>query len=151
MNYWKKLMTMIRRIRLIQTALGEYGVTEIKGPRHNARILCYMSEAGFDFIDDETAWCSIFVNWVCFKAGAKMSGKANARSWLNVGETVFEPRAGDIVVFWRDKQDSWKGHVGFFVAYSEDGKGVYTLGGNQNNQVNITLYPNSKLLGFTRV
>lgn len=131
-------------------ALGEFGVKEINEPnKHNPRIVQYSQEAGFNIIEDETAWCSIFVNWCAFKSGKAKSDKANARSWLNVGEKIEKPELGCIVIFWREGIESWKGHVGFYI--SENDGHIFCLGGNQNNQVNIKAYGKHKVLGYRRI
>ncbi len=86
------------------------------------------------------------------KAGLERSKKANARSWLRVGRNVdTEPEPGDIVIFWRDKPESWKGHVGIFLGYSSNLKRVYCLGGNQGNQVSLSAYGADTVLGFRRL
>lgn len=137
---------------LIQIANSQYGVTEKKGKLHNPVIVNYFKEIGHKWVsNDETAWCSAFMNWVALKAGKKKSGKLNARSWLLIGRKIFNPKQGDVVVLWREKKHSWKGHVGLFINYSEDKKYIYVLGGNQNNQVNIQRYPAYRLLGFRRL
>ena len=134
-------------INLILKALSQVGVREIRGKEHNPTILNYFEEIGEKWIkDDETAWCSAFANWVAKEAGAEMSNKLNARSWLNVGVRVEKPKLGNIVVLWRESVNSWKGHVGFFVA-ERDGY-IYILGGNQNNQVRIQAYPKERLLEY---
>lgn len=137
---------------LLDIALSQYGVTEIRGSKHNPTIVSYSDEIGYKgIIDDETAWCSIFINWCALKAGLERSGKLNARSWLSVGQEIKEPQTGDVVVFWREKPNSWKGHVAIFINYSEDGKYINCLGGNQSNQVCIKPYKASQLLGFRRL
>jgi uncharacterized protein (TIGR02594 family) len=137
---------------LFQIAVAEIGVKEIAGDKHTPRIVDYAKESGFENItDDETPWCSIFVNWCCLKAGLQRTHKANARSWLTVGLPVENPVPGDIVIFWRDTPRSWKGHVGIFVGFSKDHQLVFTLGGNQKNSVSIQGYDASKVLGFRRL
>lgn len=137
---------------LINIASREIGTIEIPGPKHNSRIVNYAQEAGFEYIkDDETPWCSIFMNWVAQKANLESTKLANARSWLNVGRQVDHPEPGDIVIFWRESPNSYKGHVGIFMGYSQDQSRIYVLGGNQNNQVGETAYSTSKLLGFRRL
>ena len=91
------------------------------------------------------------MNWVAKKAGMESSGLGNARSWLNVGIPVVNPEPGDVVVFWRESPNSHKGHVGVFMGYSQDQSRIYTLGGNQNNQVGETAYSKGQLLGFRRL
>ncbi len=135
--------------KLLKIALQQYGVTEIKGQMDNKRIVNYFQEIGHSWVkDDETAWCSAFVNWVALKAGYKGSGHLTARSWLQIGHPITSPSVGDIVIFWRVSKDSWKGHVGFYISHSQDGKYIYCLGGNQQNSVNISPYPTSRLLGY---
>ncbi|MEQ3656520.1 MAG: TIGR02594 family protein [Dokdonia sp.] len=138
--------------QLINIALSQYGVTEIVGNAHNPKVLNYFKEIGHKWVTtDETAWCSAFVNWVALKGNVERSNKLTARSWLQVGKEINKPQLNDLVVFWRYKKSSWKGHVGFFIGYTEDKKYIYVLGGNQNNQVNIKKYPAYRLLGFRRL
>ncbi len=138
--------------KTIEIALAEYGITESVGDIHNPRILQYFKDIGQQWVqDDETAWCSSFANWIALKSGYAFSGKLDARSWLSVGTPTHRPTKGDIVVFWRERKNSWKGHVGFYIGHSEDGKQIYCLGGNQNNQVCIRAYPTYRLLGFREI
>lgn len=137
----------------LDLALTQIGVKEIIGIGDNEQIIKYFDDIGFDGkgLKDETAWCSAFVNWICFKHNLCMSGKLNARSWLTVGQAV-EPndqKLGDIVIFWRVSRSSWKGHVAFFIA-KRDGY-IYVLGGNQGNQVSIRAYTEDRLLSYRRV
>lgn len=135
---------------LIEVALSQYGEKEIKGSTHNKDIVNYSKELGFDYVDDdETPWCSIFANWVAMKAGFEKTDKLNARSWLEVGERIETPDIGDVVVFWRESPDSWKGHVAFFVNF--DNNIVRVLGGNQSDMVNISAYNRNQILGFRRL
>lgn len=135
--------------KIIEVALSQYGTKEIVGEDDNQTIVNYAKEAGFDWVeDDETAWCSIFMNWCAMKANKPHTGKANARSWLDIGEDVKVPRIGDIVVFKRGSS-SWQGHVALYV--NEDEDFVYVLGGNQSNSVNISPYRKSRLLGYRRL
>ena len=139
--------------KILKIAIAELGQKEISGPQDNPTIVNYAKEAGFDWVnDDETPWCSIFVNWVAKKAGLKDNGKANARSWLLEGLNVdASPEPGDVVIFWRESPDSWLGHVGFFLGFSIDSERVYCLGGNQGNQVSVSAYSFENVLGFRRL
>jgi uncharacterized protein (TIGR02594 family) len=138
---------------LLKIAASQLGQKEISGPQHNPVIVDYAIEAGFTWVnDDETPWCSIFINWVAKNAGLQTSNKLNARSWLLVGLNVDNsPEPGDIVIFWRESPDSWKGHVGIFFGFSANGKRVYCLGGNQGNQVSVSAYSKDNVLGFRRL
>lgn len=137
---------------LLKVALSQYGVQETVGGMHNATIVNFFKEIGQDWVkDDETAWCSAFVNWVALNCCAEKTGKLNARSWLEIGEHVTDPIPGDVIVLWRSSPDSWKGHVGFFINYDEDGKTVNVLGGNQGNSVSISGYDKGRILAFKRL
>ncbi len=135
--------------KALQLAFEELGVREISGNLHEARILQYAKESGMDYIDDdETPWCSVFVNWVCTKSNLPTSGKPNARSWVNVGTTTNQPKPGDVVVFWRESVESWKGHVAFYLGHSPDMNKVFCLGGNQGNEVSVAAYDAKKVLRY---
>lgn len=136
---------------MIQIALSQYGIKETPGKEDNPEVLKYFNEIGFDGekLKDETAWCSAFINWVAKKSNRKYSKKLNARSWLKVGSVTSFPQVGDVVVFWRESINSWKGHVGLYIR--EDEKNIWVLGGNQKNQVSIAPYPKSRLLGYRRI
>ena len=137
-------------IKLVTAALQEYGVTEKPGSKHEERILEYFDATDHDWVrTDETAWCSAFMNHCAQEAGLEKTGALNARSWLEIGEEVEEPQLGDVVIFWREKRDSWKGHVGIYIG--EDEKYIHCLGGNQRNEVNIKDYSKALLLGFRRL
>jgi uncharacterized protein (TIGR02594 family) len=137
---------------LLKIAFNELGVEEIRGNEHNPEVLKYAKETDIKGITtDEIPWCSTFVNWVAWKAGLQYSGKPNARSWLNAGTKVTNPEPGDVVVFWRESPQSWKGHVGFFLGLSADRKRVYCLGGNQGNRVSVSAYRTTTVLSYQRL
>ncbi len=143
---------MIQNIKIIKLALSQYGVTEIVGEKDNPTIVNYFKEIGYNWVkDDETAWCSCFINWVALTLGLERSRKLDARSWLDIGTEVTTPMMGDIVIFWRVSMSSWKGHVAIYINESEDGKYINVLGGNQNNKVCIRPYNKNRLLGYRRL
>ena len=129
-------------------AEAELGVTEIGGSSHNARIVEYHQATSLGATSDETSWCSSFANWAMKSAGMTGTNMANARSWLNWGQPVDTPQYGTVVVFWRESQNSWKGHVGFFDSMS--GNYLRILGGNQGSpgSVKYSNYGTSQLLGY---
>ncbi len=144
-------------IKPYEVALDLYGLKEISGPKHEPQVVQFFKDLGYDQINnDETAWCSAFVNWCHKVAGLPYTGKLHATSWLDWGEEVQDPERGDVVIFWRGSHkgekipgsDLIKGHVGFYIA--ERYGYIYTLSGNQKNQVNVLGYPKSKLLGYRR-
>lgn len=117
-----------------------------------SRILQYAKETGISGISsDQDAWCGVFVAWVAMKAGFDYAKSPSARAWLNEGTKTEFLHEADIVVYWRESQDSIYGHVGIPLTYTEDKEYIYTLGGNQSNSVCIKPYPVSRLLGFRKL
>lgn len=129
------------------------GTREIPGKKNNPLIVRWLRQIASWVSDDETAWCSAFVNHCAEEAGYERSGKLNARSWLDVGQSVpvSESRKGDVVILWRGTKNGWEGHVAFLDHYNPVRGLVYLLGGNQNNEVNITAYPVGRVLGVRRL
>lgn len=135
---------------LLQIAFAQFGTKEIPGNEHNPEVLKYFTAAdGPGSPSDETAWCSAFVNWCAMVSGLERTKKLNARSWLNIGDVVNKPIPGDIVIFWRVDPNGWQGHVGIYIG--ETTNEIFVLGGNQNNQVNVSKYSKGMLLGFRRL
>jgi uncharacterized protein (TIGR02594 family) len=126
-------------------------VRDYPGPKYEPRVAEYLATTGYEGNDDETSWCSAFVNWCITKAGFVGTNSAIARSWLQWGKEVGAPEPGCIAVLWRDHPQSWKGHVGFFAGF--DGGYIRLLGGNQGggvdwDEVCYQLFPPERLLGF---
>ena len=103
-----------------------------------------------------TEWCAAFVNAVLRESGIPGSESVSrhpllARSFLKWGESVDEPKSGDLVVFPRGNA-SWQGHVGFYMGSVNVGGVQYyrILGGNQNNEVSIELYPANRAIDIRR-
>lgn len=126
-------------------AYAERGQRETDGPGDNPRILEYQKACSYNAHDEDVPWCSSFANWVMQQAGIKGSGEASARSWLSWGQKLETPRRGCIVVLKRPGSPT-NGHVTFYVG-EENGR-LKLLGGNQENQVKISLYDKSRLLGY---
>jgi uncharacterized protein (TIGR02594 family) len=132
----------------VNVALGELGQAEIVGDKDNPNIVEYLKAVNLKLPDkrvDEIAWCSAFVNWVMKKCGYAPTERALAKSWLNWGEGLGEPRFGCITILDRGSQ-SWMGHVGFLMDITP--RYVYLLGGNQSNRVSIRPYASKKLRGW---
>ena len=136
--------------KILVTAMTQYGIKEIVGKQDNPQVLKYFDILGLDGkrLKDETAWCSAAINWVMIQCSLPATYRLNARSWLDWGVEVFIPVPGDVVVFWRERESSWKGHVGIFIR-KENGW-IWVLGGNQGNEFNIRAYPQKRLLGYRR-
>jgi uncharacterized protein (TIGR02594 family) len=134
----------------LDLAKTEIGTKEIKGKKHNPDILKYHQATTLKATDDETPWCSSFINW-CFQACGASNGtkSAAARSWLNWGKKVDLAKAevGDVVIFSRPG-NSWSGHVGLYL--NHDDNNIEVLGGNQSDAVSVAKYSISRLLGVRR-
>jgi len=138
----------LTRKRLLDAALQYLGVKEVEGPGSNPLIIEWFKNWGVSWQEDDSklAWCAVFMNEVCKQAGIAGTGKLNARSFLNAGEPTDKPLPGDFVVFWRGSINGWKGHIGIYIR--EDDKYIWTLGGNQANEVRISKYAKSRLLEY---
>jgi uncharacterized protein (TIGR02594 family) len=135
---------------LIKEALKYYGITELAGDEHNKTIVSFFKSSGNkNMKSDEDAWCSVFLSACARNAGLKFTNNALARSWLKVGTSIEDPQPGDVVVFWREAMDSYKGHVGIWLG--ETAEGVVCLGGNQDNSVCIRVYEKTNVLGYRRL
>ena len=133
-------------------ARGELGQRDYPGPRYNPRVVEYLETTGLQVNDDETSWCSAFVNWCMVRARKRGTNNAAARSWLGYGQALGSPRPGCIVVLWRQSPSSWKGHVGFFDGF-DVGNRVRLLAGNQGggvdwDEVCVTTFPQERVLGY---
>ena len=134
-----------QRPRWIPIAEGEVGVKEIAGDEDNPRVIEYHATTG-GFSDDETPWCSSFVNWVMIQAGYSGTDSAQAISWANWGKQLDRPAYGAIAVIrWNDPPDT-AGHVGFVVG--QDGSNLQLLGGNQSDQVKVSSYGTDKIIAY---
>lgn len=119
----------------LDVAKEELGVSEVRNGE-NPRILEYHAHTGLHASDDETAWCSSFVNFCMDKCGIDGTHSAAALSWLNWGRELQKPINGCIVVF--DHGDG-HGHVTFFDHEQDDGL-LVCLGGNQSNTVKYSAF-----------
>ncbi len=134
----------------IEVASAYLGLSEERDMDNITLSRFIRSTAGIDINPAKTAWCAAFVDAILHASNqGGGTGKLNARSYLNWGVPVDEPRRGDVVVFSRGDPNGWQGHVGFFEGYDENGN-IRVLGGNQGNSVSVTSYSPERLLGFRR-
>ena len=137
---------------LLNIAASNYGLQDIIGDSSNADVIRFFTETNHpEIIDDETSWCSIYMCWCAQIARLESSSSLLARSWLDVGTVVEKPKTGDIVIFWREKQRSWQGHVSIFINEDPETHQVYCLGGNQDDKVCVKSYPAEQVLGYRRL
>lgn len=126
--------------RYITTAMNEIGVKEIKGDEDNGRIVEYHQSTSLRAQDDETAWCSSFLNWVLSQHNIVGTNSAAALSWRTWGTTLNEPAVGSIAVI---SNGDGTGHVGIVMGTS--GNKLVLLGGNQSDQVKFSLFSRNKI------
>jgi uncharacterized protein (TIGR02594 family) len=131
-----------------QIAAKQLGMNEND---QNAALTEYLSNGGVNLDPAVTAWCAAYVNATLQQAGMEGTDSNLARSFLDWGQEVKDPRKGDVVVFSRGDPNGPYGHVGFFDGYNEDGT-IRVLGGNQGaaGEVSIANYGTDRLLGFRR-
>ena len=147
------------------------GTRETAGAATSARIKAMLNLDASWVQDDETPWCSAFVNWIAWHLRLPRSKSLAARSWLSVGRPVTDyhqaARGFDVVILKRGAGDQpgpdvlqAPGHVGFFSAWDQvnlgaisanPGKSVLILGGNQGNAVTLAPFPVDRILGVRRL
>jgi len=132
-------------MKAYEIALELYGLQETSGSLSNPDVDRFFKSFGFD-LDDSYAWCSAFMNWCQREAGNPYTKNLAAKSWVHWGNRAYSPQLGDVVVFHRGNPNDWRGHVGFYIA--ERNGVIYTLGGNQSNQVKISGYAKSRLYQY---
>lgn len=97
-------------------------------------------------------WCAIFANAALESSGVPGTRSASSQSFRSNANFVqlTAPALGAIAVYWRGAKDSGLGHVGFY--RGEDATRVWTLGGNENDMVQIEALPKSSatfgLIGY---
>jgi len=124
-------------------AESQMGVHELPGRAQNKKILEYHATTSLGATDDETPWCSSFVNWCVKQAGFNGTNSAAARSWMKWGVPLKSPEKGCIVVFQRPGGN----HVAFFDS-DQGSEYIRVLGGNQGDQVSLSNYRKDRILGF---
>lgn len=129
-----------------QLAAKQLGMNERD---QNAALSEYLTNGGVNLDPAVTAWCAAYVNATLAQSGMEGTGSNMARSFLEWGQEVQDPRKGDIVVFSRGDPSGPYGHVGFFDGFNDDGS-IRVLGGNQGDGVSIANYERDRLLGFRR-
>ncbi len=121
-------------------------IKEVTGKENNPRIVWYHAFTTLKATDDETPWCSAFMNAAAFSCGFQSKRSAAAISWKDFGiEGTGE--TGDIVVIQR------KGgyHVAFLHdTYRPGDKNMLLLGGNQSNKVGVSHFKAEGIIAIRR-
>ena len=114
----------------------EYGFSQLGqreiSPGNNPNIISFHATTG-RFLNDETPWCSSYVNWSMKQAGVVGTNSARAYSWLVWGVPIDKPAYGAIAIMNFS-------HVGFVVGVNKDGR-IIILGGNQGTPGSVNLTP----------
>lgn len=121
------------------------GMTEAESTE---ALASFFKGSGANLDPSVTAWCAAYVNGTLAASGLGGTSSNMARSFLDWGVSVDAPERGDVVVLSRGS-DPNKGHVGFFAGYDDNGN-ILLLGGNQGDEVNISGYDKSRVLGYRR-
>ncbi len=143
-----------------QLAQRFVGVREAPGAASNPQVLAMLRLDEPWPGGDDVAWCSAFVNYICWLLRLPRSKSLAARSWLRVGAAVQDSSQAaadcDVVVLARgdgpqpgpEVVDA-PGHVGFFAGL--EGGSVLVLGGNQGDSVSVAPFPVTRILGIRRL
>lgn len=126
--------------KLIAESIKLVGIREYPGKAVNNPIIMNMAKdldiPAAIYPNDETAWCALDLNWLCFKTGKPLSYTTakkdkydllRANSFMTWGIESVIPMFGDIVIF--SREDGF--HVGILIG--EDLTHYHVLGGNQGN------------------
>lgn len=122
-------------------AAREIGTRE-EGDNAGAAIERYISLAHAGSIGEP--WCAIFANACLELSGVGGTRSPSSQSFRNHPDFVKldGPAKGAIAVFWRGSSPAdGIGHVGFYMG--EIGDQIWTLGGNENDMVQIEALPRS--------
>jgi len=139
--------------KIIRISHLELGVKEVLGDGNSDQVEkyhLYASKENNVHHPDSVPWCSSFICYVIEKSGLRSTNSLMARSWSQWGDSSKDlPAPGDIVVFWRGKRQGPFGHVGIYLRTNADGN-IVCLGGNQNDEVNISIFNSSQVLDIRR-
>jgi uncharacterized protein (TIGR02594 family) len=132
--------------RWLELAWADLGVAEAPGAAYNPRVVRYYADAGHPEVTaDEVAWCAAFVGACLERSRVAGTRSLMARSYLDWGTTLDDPRTGAIAVLSRGSDPSL-GHVGFLIGLTASD--VVLLAGNQGDAVSVQAFPRSRLVGM---
>ncbi|TCT34659.1 TIGR02594 family protein [Martelella mediterranea] len=130
----------------LKNAYLDLGEAEIKGPKHNLRVLEYWQAIGQPVHDDETPWCAAGIGCWLEEAGLRSTRSGLARSYgRDWGIELDGPALGAVAVKPRGGSTLY-GHVTLVAGQTSDGQ-LACLGANQNDRVQISSYSVSAFSG----
>ncbi|TSC95421.1 MAG: putative peptidoglycan-binding domain-containing protein [Parcubacteria group bacterium Athens1014_10] len=111
-------------------------------------------DSGNIFNKDGANWCADFIRAICddLPVEGSRSAKAMWNQFRNKGLATKNPESGDLIFFWRESKNSWKGHVG--IIEKTTSREIVTIEGNVRGRVVRRVYQKSnipKLLGFGKI
>jgi uncharacterized protein (TIGR02594 family) len=136
--------------RWLSIARTQLGIREVRGRGSNPKIIEYLrtcrnlkpGKQKYGQDNDDTAWCSAFVNWCMQQSGIQGTAHALASSWINWGYAMSPGMRGAVVVIRKgngmaDKStgSSTGNHVGFLIERTAGH--VRLLGGNQGGGTKV--------------
>lgn len=132
----------------LAAALNDIGMKEGKGAKDNPELIADIRTVAKDYQHDATPWCAYIMSYWLVKSGYKASSQPG---WaLSYSDTKHQPLVkldgpalGAIAV----KTRNGGGHV-TLVAGRTKGGALACCGGNQNDEVNVSPYPESAFVGF---
>jgi uncharacterized protein (TIGR02594 family) len=133
----------------LDVARSDLGLQAIPGPQSEPRIVAMFALCGHAaIVSDETPSCAAGVGAWLVRAGLHGTGRLDAKSYLNFGEPLDDPRVGAIAVV----QSKSGGH---HVALVEDwtDSTVDLLGANQGHskgvsEVNVSRFKRSSIIAY---
>jgi len=138
------------------------GIRELPGDLNHPLIQFWLSLCFDGKLDlpDSVAWCSAFMQFPFWLLGQPRSKSARARSWLKVGRGVDFDAAEpgfDVAILCRGegKQPGPEvldapGHVALFAGWEAATSRVLVVGGNQNDEVNVSAFDADRVIGIRR-
>jgi len=134
---------------IVDIARSELGKGEFGGDNFGIDVLKYTKGR-------RVSWCAAFVSYVIEKTNkADFKYELGARNLLKQGTLVKEPIPGDLIVFWRESKNGWKGHAGIIDTVTKDR--IVSIEGNKGSYPSRVVrheYKRSELsnlLGFVRI
>lgn len=129
----------------LTVSLSHLGMKEGPGDSDNAELVADIREVAGDYFHDSTPWCAGWVSFCLARASLKPSSQplwalSYAEGW---GVKLDGPAVGAVAV----KHRHGGGHV-TFVAGRTAARRLACCGGNQNDMVNISGYPEDVFDGF---
>jgi uncharacterized protein (TIGR02594 family) len=140
-----------KRLTPMEAAFVMYGQQE----GNNAEIQKVLDYFGTKLSQDKYAWCAPFLSYVHAQAGVPLRVQS-ARAFLKQGKiiAVSQAQVGDVLVLrnTNDATGGWKGWGGHAVLIvKQEGDVFWGLGGNQSDEVNVTMFHKDRVLGVRRI